>query len=265
MTLKTELNGWQGSQKTLITQLVNSVEPESWLNSEGQHRARFRFAREFVRGKDVLDAGCGGGYGSMILLKGGAKSVTGVDISEESITGANSHFAAPNLRYIMGDLHRLPFPESSFDVIVAFEIIDQVPDFIQVLQEFKRLLRPGGVLLISTPNRVVSTELEKTSNPYQRREFSPNELVEMLSTYFRPPFQIFGQFVRQTFGAKATFHIPSITESLSHCKNKEEGNPVLSGNNYAPASRHACPTEDDFIFAEQRLVEAPTLVAICHC
>ncbi len=88
MTLKIELSGWQGSQGTSKSQLNLSGTPGEWLVSEGQHRARYRFTREFVQGKEVLDAGCGNGYGSVTLLKAGARSVTGLDISEEAIAEA---------------------------------------------------------------------------------------------------------------------------------------------------------------------------------
>jgi ubiquinone/menaquinone biosynthesis C-methylase UbiE len=257
-------SGWQGSQLSSPGHPYNFADQEPWLGSEGQHRARYRFARGFVKGKDVLDAGCGNGYGSMTLLKGSAKSVTGVDISEESIAGAKSHYAAPNLSFRLGDLQKLPFSKSSFDVIIAFEIIEQVPEFEKVLQEFRRVLRPGGILIISTLNASAPVDAETAANPYLRRGFSPNEFVNLLKRFYQPPFELYGQFEKEKYNRKESFHIPTIVETLEGSNEIEETPRYSSRFSVYYPSRHTCPTEDDFIFACQPLEEALTLVALCH-
>jgi len=267
MTLKIELTDWQGSHRTPGNPSVVGGVPEVWLGLEGEHRARYRFARNYVKSKAVLDAGCGNGYGSVSLLKAGAKSVVGLDISEEAVNEAKSHYAAPNLHYQVGDLHKLPFATDSFDIVVAFEIIEQVPEFEQVLHEFQRVLKPGGLLLISTLNRAVISGHEGPSNPYLRREFSPRELETMLAGYFKLPFDIFGQFPAQDYSAKETFHIPTITESLTPMHDPQQDVRVPnnnSNNGFVQNVRHTYTNEQDYVFVRDRLEEAPVLVAVCR-
>ncbi len=267
MTLKIELADWQGSHRTPSSPSVVGGVPEVWLGLEGEHRARYRFARNYVKGKAVLDAGCGNGYGSVSLLKAGARSVSGLDISEEAINEAKNHYAAPDLHYQVGDLHKLLFATSSVDIVVAFEIIEQVPEFEQVLHEFQRVLKLGGLLLISTLNRAVISGHEGPSNPYLRREFTPNELETMLASYFKLPFDIYGQFPSQDYSAKETFRIPTITESLTPILDSGQNLrvPPNNGNSgFIQNVRHTYTNEQDYVFVRDRLEEAPVLVAVCR-
>jgi len=148
-----------------------------------EHRARYWFARRFCSGKKVLDAACGTGYGSALLGENAA-AVFGMDISAGAIEYACRHYRAPNLHFCQSDCLALPFPSEQFEVVVAFEIIEHVPEPEAFLQELRRVLHPGGLLLLSTPNRLYYTEERGEVNPFHHREFSFPELEQALSALF---------------------------------------------------------------------------------
>lgn len=117
------------------------------------HLDRYRFAAERVAGLQVADIACGTGYGSEFLkLTGGASSVTGVDICPDAIHYANQKHAPDGVRFICADGESTGLDNASLDAIVSFETIEHVPSDVKLLAEFARLLKPGGVLICSTPN-----------------------------------------------------------------------------------------------------------------
>ena len=129
-------------------------------------------------GKDVLEAGAGEGYGADMIANV-ARSVTGVDYD----TGAVEHVRAryPRVRMIEGNLADLPLPDGSVDVVVNFQVIEHLWDQPQFLRECVRVLRPGGELLISTPNRITFSPGRDTPlNPFHTRELNAAELTELL-------------------------------------------------------------------------------------
>lgn len=144
-----------------------------------EHLLRYLFAQQFIKGKRVLDAACGAGYGSAILAKGGALSVTGVDISAEAIEYSRTHYQAPNLNFEVMDCCHMTFPDSTFDVVVSFEAIEHIQDAKNFLREIRRVIKDTGLLVVSTPNSATFTE-----NPFHVREYSRSEFVELLKSYF---------------------------------------------------------------------------------
>lgn len=147
---------------------------------QAEHEARYWWATSVVAGKDVLDAGCGVGYGARILAQGGAASVLGVDIAPDAIEQSKTR-AGSIARFAVADLRSLGSPDRSFDVIVCFETIEHVDDSETVLDELRRVLRPEGVLALSTPNRAVHIP----GNPHHVREYLPSELLSALERRFR--------------------------------------------------------------------------------
>ncbi len=148
-----------------------------------EHFARYRLAVRWSAGKRVLDAGCGTGYGSAELARTAA-SVTAIDFSEEAISYAREQFQAPNLEFRTGDC--LHLPEGSFDLIVAFEVIEHLPRWREFLSEVKRVLAPGGLFLVSTPNRLWYADSRGTSgeNPFHVHEFDYAEFQAELGAVF---------------------------------------------------------------------------------
>lgn len=139
---------------------------------EAEHLTRYRFAASVCGGREVLDAACGWGYGSELLLRGGAKSVTGVDIAESVIDAAGAANDS-RINFLVGDIESLPFANDSFDVVVCFEAIEHVEGWARALDEFARVLRPGGQLVISTPNdSAYGDRNEHHIHQFTRAEFS---------------------------------------------------------------------------------------------
>jgi ubiquinone/menaquinone biosynthesis C-methylase UbiE len=138
---------------------------------DAEHQARYRFAAPLVAGKRVLDAGCGVGWGSKLLLEAGAASVVGLDIADEAIEDARRR--APECEFVQGDLQDLPLDDAEFDVVVCFEALEHVADTSKALDELVRVLRTGGVLLVSSPN----PEVYPGGNEFHLHELTPAELA----------------------------------------------------------------------------------------
>ncbi len=146
---------------------------------EAEHQTRYRWAAQVAGGRQVLDAGCGAGYGSAVLAAAGALGVIGIDVSPEAVeAAAREHGAAAEFR--AADLEDLPFEDASFDLVTCFEAIEHVADSDRALDELRRVLRPGGLLLISSPNRGVYLP----GNPWHVHEFRPEELRDSLGARF---------------------------------------------------------------------------------
>ena len=155
-----------------------------------EHIERYRFARDFVAGKRVLDVACGEGYGAAALGKAGALSVIGVDISAETCARAKKY----GIDARPGDAQAIPLPDRSIDVIVSFETIEHVPEPTAFLGECLRVLVPGGTLIVSSPNRPVYSQ-DHGANPYHRIEFDEAEFAGLLRTRFAM-VQLYSQFAQ---------------------------------------------------------------------
>ena len=145
---------------------------------EAEHQARYRLAVDLVPGRRVLDAGCGVGWGSELLRLAGAASVVGLDISEEALADARRR--APECEFVPGDLQKLPFPDDEFDVVVCMEALEHTDDVAGTLDQLARVLRPDGVLLVSSPNPGVY----ESDNPWHLHELTADELHHELAARF---------------------------------------------------------------------------------
>ncbi|AQA01112.1 SAM-dependent methyltransferase [Mycobacterium sp. MS1601] len=129
-------------------------------------------------GRDVLEAGFGEGYGAD-LLAGVARSVIGVDYDESAVTHVRARY--PRVQALQGNLAALPLADASVDVVVNFQVIEHLWDQSQFVGECSRVLRPGGLLLMSTPNRITFSPGRDTPiNPFHTRELDAAELTELL-------------------------------------------------------------------------------------
>ncbi|MFC3551569.1 class I SAM-dependent methyltransferase [Lysobacter cavernae] len=147
------------------------------------HVASYRFAEAYAKGKRVLDLGCGSGYGAAMMAEV-ATSVVAVDISEDAIRFASEQHAKPNLvhRVIRPDVP-LPFEDGAFDTVLSFQVIEHVRDDVGYLAEARRVLRPGGALIVITPNRAV--RLLPSQRPWNRwhlREYNAAGLARLFPT-----------------------------------------------------------------------------------
>ena len=159
--------------------LPGEVEPDLY----NEHLVRYLFARQFASRKMVLDLGCGAGYGSTLIAEVASK-VIGLDVSQEAIKYARENFSAANLHYIVTDGAFLGLAPGSFDLVLCFEVIEHLTEQEFLLEEIRRVLKPDGILVISTPNRLFYTEERKLVNPYHTHEFDYAEFREFLGRYF---------------------------------------------------------------------------------
>jgi SAM-dependent methyltransferase len=141
---------------------------------EAEHLARYWWVGGLAGGRRVLDAGCGVGYGSAMLADAGASDVVGIDVASDAIAAAAE--ANQQVEFVIGDVHALPFEDSSFDLVVCFEVIEHVTEQDAVIAELARVLMPDGVLAISSPNRGVYP----AGNPHHLHEYTPDELMAAL-------------------------------------------------------------------------------------
>jgi ubiquinone/menaquinone biosynthesis C-methylase UbiE len=150
-----------------------------------EHVARYRFAARLAEGRTVLDAGCGSGYGAAQLARR-ARAVLGFDISQDAIDYACQHYGAENLRFERASCLEIPAADSSFDLVVAFEIIEHLNEWRTFLQEVRRVMRPDGQLVVSTPNRQYYAEARASQgpNPFHVHEFEFDEFRHELEKVF---------------------------------------------------------------------------------
>ena len=157
-----------------------------------EHWHRYVFARELARGKRVLDAACGEGYGSA-LLADVAQSVLGMDIAEAAIEHARSRYGArANLRFERGDCTALALPPASFDLIVSFETLEHVEAQQALVAGFERALADDGILIISSPDKRTYSDVSGFRNEFHVRELYREELLALLSPHF-PHVRLYGQ------------------------------------------------------------------------
>jgi SAM-dependent methyltransferase len=154
------------------------------------HVATYDYALPSVSGKDVLDLGCGTGYGTAHIA-GKCASICGVDVSDEAIMYASQKYHAPNLTFKtigkIGD-EPLPFADAAFDVILSFQVIEHILDTNAYLEEIHRVLKPGGIFIVATPDRY--SRLLPGQRPWNRfhvTEYSCSSLVKLLSARFPEP------------------------------------------------------------------------------
>ena len=148
-----------------------------------EHWHRYLVASRFVAGKRVLDIACGEGYGSSLLSQTAA-SVVGVDISAETVAYASEAYRRDNLRFLVGSCAAIPLADASADVVVSFETLEHHGQHEEMFREFKRVLAPGGLCLVSTPDRIVYSEIPGYSNPFHVKELTAREFEDLVGRHF---------------------------------------------------------------------------------
>jgi len=134
-------------------------------------------AKEYVSG-DVLEVGCGEGRGVGLLMQH-ARSFTAVDKIEDVISDLKIKF--PTGRFLSMNIPPLrELPDNAYDSIVSFQVIEHIQDDVLFLKEIHRVLKPGGIALLTTPNRRMSL----SRNPWHIREYLPEELRNIAAKIF---------------------------------------------------------------------------------
>ena len=149
-----------------------------------EHLHRYAIARELAVHQVVLDIACGEGYGSNSLADV-ASQVIGVDVDEETVTHARNKYAGNNLVFRHGSASEIPVESDSIDLVVSFETIEHHDKHVEMLAEIKRVLKPDGVLVISSPDKLEYSDKPEYSNPFHVKELYLEEFEELLNKYFR--------------------------------------------------------------------------------
>lgn len=160
---------------------TTEITSERILSDNPIHQRLFKAyvaAEEYVQG-DVLEVGCGEGRGVELLIKK-ATSFTAVDKIDEALQKLRAQYPSGNfIRMDLPPLHGLA--DNSFDCVVSFQVIEHIQNDSFYLKEIQRVLKPGGIALISTPNRKMSL----SRNPWHIREYLSGELASLASEIFR--------------------------------------------------------------------------------
>lgn len=156
--------------------------------------ARYRFAAARLSGGErVLDVGCGPGYGCPILKRAGAATVIGLDEQAEMTAHAETRYGEPGIEFVAGSGLDHPFAPRSFDLITAFEVIEHVAQPERFLDRCGAWLKPGGRLVLSTPNRIVH-QLMGIVWEFHEREYGYSDLLALLERVFdRSRLEFYGQ------------------------------------------------------------------------
>jgi len=177
------------TQKNCLTNPIISFTGERFVptvngNIKLEHLHRYLQACEIVSGKVVLDIASGEGYGSEMLANKAVK-VIGVDISVEAIDHARHCYKKENLEYRVGSCTDIPLSDASVDMVVSFETIEHHDQHEKMIKEVKRVLRPMGVLLISSPDKYNYSIKPGYINPYHLKELYQHEFKQLLRNYFK--------------------------------------------------------------------------------
>ncbi len=157
-----------------------------------EHLHRYRLAQELAEGKTVLDLASGEGYGSCLLSRR-ALAVVGVDIDRDAVDHASRKYVRENLRFIEGTITNPPLKDNElFDLIVCFEALEHIEDQELLFLKTKKHLKPGGIFIVSTPDKGEYSDAAGFSNPYHVKELYFDEFQELLSSHFKHS-AVFGQ------------------------------------------------------------------------
>lgn len=184
-------------QSHILTFTGERFLPEQFGNIAAEHIHRYRTALQIVDGLDVLDLACGEGYGTSMLGQR-ARRVFGVDIAVEAIKHASSRYMSDNISFLRGRADNIPIGDASVDIVVSFETIEHVKEQQRMLTEIKRVLRPGGALLLSSPNKQNYTDETGVSNKFHIKELYKEEFLSLVAENFSN-ISSFGQ--RLVFGS----------------------------------------------------------------
>lgn len=143
-----------------------------------RHEAAYEFLVPYAAVRTVLDVGCGEGYGAARFAEVAGR-VVGIDYDASAVTHAATRYDKP--RFVRANLAHLPVRSQAVDVLATLQVIEHVWDHAQFVAECRRVLRPGGRLLVTTPNRYTfSPGRDTPTNPFHTHEFTATELQDLL-------------------------------------------------------------------------------------
>jgi ubiquinone/menaquinone biosynthesis C-methylase UbiE len=238
--------------------LANDPTSELW----GEHRSRYRFAAKFAAGQRVLDVASGAGFGLQMLRRAQSNPI-GLDYDAQALHEVRR--LVPDAPLVHADATCLPLASASIDLVVSFETLEHVPDAGAMIKEIRRVLRPGGRLVLSTPNRTFGPPERHTNNPFHIKEFTTAELHDLLSDAFQS-VQILGQRPTTAYRYVPFLMIDSHTEPSALLWKLLVRLPFALKNHLAMAlsGRPFYPGEADYCFDLDSAETAHALVAVAR-
>lgn len=252
------------------TEVKERVDPDPLSPWWGEHRSRYHFATKWAHRAKVLDCGCGTGFGLEILEAADATLVVGVDNSWEAISRAHEN-SGKGIGLCQGSGTKLPFQDGSIDLVVSFETIEHLDDDIGFLSEIHRVLRPTGLLILSTPNALHTRPVDgQPRNPFHFREYEPDQLEALLIQIFSQ-VTLRGQVVSDAYPINPYWEHP---ENLPRDPRGRLAVLIWRVQNRLPPrlkewlsrtlhNRSFYPGEYDFVFLKEGIRRAHVTVAIC--
>jgi SAM-dependent methyltransferase len=238
--------------------LANDPTSELW----GEHLSRYRFAAQFAARQRVLDVASGAGFGLPILTHAGGRPI-GVDYDALALDDVRQR--QPCAALVRADATRLPLRAQSVDLVVSFETIEHVPDAQALVVEIRRVLRPGGRLVLSTPNRAFGPAERHTANPFHVREFTADELRSLLRESF-DEVRLYGQLPASRFRYVPYLMIEPHREPTAIAWKLQARLPFALKNGLALAlsGRPFYPGERDYCFELEGYHNAHALLAVAR-
>jgi SAM-dependent methyltransferase len=220
-----------------------------------RHMTAYHFAARYVAGVDVLDFGCGTGYGTNFLFRsGGVRSICGTDVSADAISFCRTTYPDLADRFIIGGPERLPLAEKSMDVVLCFQVIEHITDDRSAIREIRRLLRSGGYLLLSTPNRQLHADTpEALTSSHHVREYDSKALRALCQEFFG---------IVEELGVHGSYRAGGQAFGLERFVGYRAARRIVR---YARSPRYVPPVSlADFHVGRERLDEALDLLFVCR-
>ncbi|MCL5287447.1 MAG: class I SAM-dependent methyltransferase [Acidobacteria bacterium] len=226
------------------------------------HIARYEFALERIApGERVLDAGCGAGYGTHLLSEKCAFAL-GIDYAPQALEFARGRYGGANVAFAAMNCHRLAVAEASVDCVIALEVFEHLENSEAFLAECSRVLRPGGRLILSTPNQVTH-DLHMNSigmkNEFHINLMSEKELHAALQKHFAE-VEIYGQrrSGSRLYTALRALDVFNLRLRLLSSRRRERLQHAMG----VPVGANAKP--EAWIFSKSQLKQCNQFVAVCR-
>lgn len=231
----------------------------------GEHYFRYKELKKYIQTDDrVLDIACGTGYGTHQIAGYSNGLVIGGDISADTVKACEGRWQKENLQFKVLDGTSLSFEDSYFDKVVSFETIEHTTSYMEMLNEFNRVLNEDGLAIISTPNFLINSPKGFIENPYHTQEFVYDELKSILN-------RVFGEVViyGQEYSRYANPTIPAFGRYIEWILNLKgiRKLPLSFKNKLAKIfiKKSFYPDVDDFTLVSpiERIIKCQTFFCIC--
>jgi ubiquinone/menaquinone biosynthesis C-methylase UbiE len=168
------MNNWTGERLETFIHTRDTIE----------HLHRYAIVSNYIKDKIVLDIASGEGYGSNLMSEK-ASVVYGVDIDEATVLAAKAKYKKENLKFLTGSASKIPLEDNSIEVAVSFETIEHHDKHEEMMLEIKRVLKPNGIFILSTPDKFYYSDKRNFENKFHVKELYKDEFERLVSNYFK--------------------------------------------------------------------------------